>query len=567
MTATPPRNSRLWHPARGISFAPVPTSPVSPAHNPRLAVDGSLGVGQNVVSSPLINTRNDSGSAAALRHEAPPKNTRSPPLYPSLQEPTTSASLDSAVEASEDIEADPEAEAEPEPIEPDRTATDDPPPAVLEYKMVDDMFYAAKKAPPGSPESYWSYNQYRRTAEDGSLQKVKVHYCRSKSTMERVIKEYFMNEKILGFDLEWMMDATRRDGLRKNVSLIQLASPSRIGLFQVALFPDSEDMVGPSFRALMEDPDVFKVGVSIKADTKRLRTFLDIDSRGLMEISHLYRLVTYSRNRQYHNINRRLVTLATQVEEFLHLPLFKGQDVRTSNWAKALNYDQVLYSSSDAYAGLQLYLTLDHHRKQLDPCPPSPHRAELNLAIRLAEGVKVVRPNDTLKVDQGANNGEFVSVPVEKVTAVETISAENEEVVPITTSTVSTRKSVTKKKATSTTTAPKLPEPPKDSRVEVAEDRVASYRSLHPQTRSSFAQLRAYFLWHCYDLPPSTIAQLLRNPPLKTPTVVNYIMSVVQAEKLPVDRDRLREIASLIPHNTLWGRFPVVAGMVAPTDA
>lgn len=171
-------------------------------------------------------------------------------------------------------------------------------------------------------------------------------------------------------------------------------------------------------------------------------------------------------------------------------------------------------------------LTLEHHRRQLDPCPPSPHHAELNLAIQLADGVKVVRPR-------------------------------------ISKSSVSTKTKTTIVSDGKPASTPKLPEPPKDSRVEVAEDRVASYRMSHPQTRSSSAQLRAYYLWHCYDLSPAAVAQLVRNPPLKTTTVVQYIISVVQSEKLPVDRDRLREVADFIPKNTLWGRWPVVAGMVA----
>lgn len=243
------------------------------------------------------------------------------------------------LETEVDIEADTEENIEVEDLDP--KATDHPPPPVLEYKMVDDLFYAAKRSPPGSPESFWSFTQYRRTAEDGSLDKVKVHYCCSPHTMERVCQEYFMNEKILGFDLEWMPDARIRDGLKWNVSLIQLASPSRIGLFHVALFPKKDDMVGPSFRSLMEDPDVTKLGVAIGGDATRLRKYLGIDSRGLMELSHLYKVVTCSRKGEYHNINKRLVPLATQVQDYLHLPLYKGLDVRLSDWFKRLDMDQV----------------------------------------------------------------------------------------------------------------------------------------------------------------------------------------------------------------------------------
>ncbi|KAI0434706.1 ribonuclease H-like protein [Xylaria sp. FL1042] len=560
MTATPPRTNRLWHPSRGISFSPSPASQASTAQSPRPVIDVSVGVGGNhVPPSQTIDTLNEAWGTATISHKTPTQRAQSTPPDLNPQKPTepvadlavsvqVSAEIDTKENWEEtEVEVDAEVDAEVEANEAEKKATDNPPPALLEYKMVDEMFYAAKNSPPGSPESFWSYKQYRRTEEDGSLRKVSIHYCRSTHTMEKVCKQYFMDEKILGFDLEWMADSTRRDGLKKNVSLIQLASPSRIALFHVAVFAQSEDMVGPSFRSLMEDPGVLKVGVSVKGDTTRLRNFLDIDSRGLMELSHLYKLVTHSRTGQYHNINRRLVPLATQVEEFLHLPLYKGQSVRSSDWSKPLNYNQILYSASDAYAGLHLYLTLDHHRRQLDPCPPSPHCAELNRAIQLADGVKATRPNDTVVVEDGAIEG--VSIETDETALLVPVPAK--------------AKRSSKEKSAS---APKLPERPTDSRVEVAEDRVASYRTSHPQSRSSFSQLRAYFLWHCYDLSPAVVAQLLRDPPLKTITVVQYIISVVQSEKLPVDRDRLRELASFLPQSTLWGRWPVVAGMVAAND-
>ncbi|GAW12546.1 hypothetical protein ANO14919_019160 [Xylariales sp. No.14919] len=559
MTATPPRNYQLWHPARGISFSPGPAPLASPARSPRSIIDNSVGPNQyHIATSQSIGTQSEAWDAAIVPQETPPQKSQPIPPNLNLQKSSENADLHISVQAEEKIEAElvevtrVEAKAE----EADKKATDNPPPSVVEYRMVDDLFYAAKKSSPGSPGSFWSYAQYRRTEADGTSHKVLVHYCRSRHTMERVCKQYFMGEKILGFDLEWMADSTRRDGLKRNVSLIQLASPSRIGLFHVALFTKNEDMVGPSFRSLMEDPSVIKTGVSIKGDTTRLRNFLDIDSRGLMELSHLYKLVTYSRNGQYHNINRRLVPLATQVEEYLHLPLFKGQSVRASDWSRPLDLSQVAYSASDAYAGLQLFATLEHHRRQLDPCPPSPHPAELNLAIRLADGIKVAGPDDTPGVDD-----------VEKAITVKTVNIDNKETRLLSAAETKTKtNTVSKKKSTSTTSASKSPERPKDSRVEVAEDRAASYRSSHPQARSSFVQLRAYYLWHDYDLSPAAVAELLRDPPLKTITVIQYILSAVQSEKLPVDHERLREAADSIPQSTLWARWPVVVGMLAPTD-
>ncbi|KAK3899497.1 ribonuclease H-like domain-containing protein [Staphylotrichum tortipilum] len=252
----------------------------------------------------------------------------------------------------------------------------------LEFKMTNEAFQKAIKAAEGDPHSYWSYDMYRGPGSDGALDaKVKVHYCTSSATTERVIKEHFKDEKILGFDLEWMANASKNATARQSVSLVQLASPSRIGLFHIAAYPQKDKLVAPALKALLEDPDITKLGVSIKADCKRVSQFLGIDVRGQLELSHLYKLVKYCKSDEHARINKVLVSLANQVKEHLGLPLYKGSDVRESDWSKALNMQQIMYSSSDAYAAVHLYAVLDHKRKNLDPVPELPHYAELNKPI------------------------------------------------------------------------------------------------------------------------------------------------------------------------------------------
>ncbi|KAI0119958.1 ribonuclease H-like protein [Nemania sp. FL0031] len=559
MTATPPRNDRLWHPSRGVLFSPSP-APLASAtqgasQSSRTLAEVSAGVchqyrNMTTAQSIGVQVQDEAWSAVVTQQTTPPSL--------SSQKPVEHADADECLSVQPTAETESEVVATVE--EAETKTNDGPPPHSSEYKMVNDLFHAAKKSPAGSPESFWSYKLYRGTAEDGSPKTVKVHYCRSKQTMERVCKEFFMHEKVLGFDLEWMPEASKRHTLKQNVSLIQLASPSRIGLFHIAQFVNGKEMIAPSFKTLMEDPSITKLGVSIKGDTTRLRNWLNIESQGLMELSHLYKLVKYSKLGQYHMINKKLVPLAKQVEEYLHLPLYKGQDVRSSNWSKILTWDQVQYSASDAYAGVHLYATLEHYRKQLDPCPPRPHHAELNIAIRLADGVKVADPKATPGGGDvvPTNKSTPISSTEDLAEAMKLVSVEDQEV---------KTSLVQKKKPAPRALTPKSLGRPKDSRAEVAEDRVASYRKSHPQSRSTPAQLRSYFLWHCYDLSPATVAQLLRDPPLKTITVVGYILSVIQFEKLPVDRDRLREVADHIPQDTLWKRWPVVASMVGiPND-
>lgn len=216
----------------------------------------------------------------------------------------------------------------------------EPPSTSLDYQLSSESFRKARKCIKGSPGSYWSHLMYRKIQEDGTSRNVKVHYCTSKHTMEWVCQKYFLGEKILGFDLEWMPGATKDAGARQNVSLIQLASPSRIALFHVALF-SKDEFASPSFRRIMEDPEVSKVGVAIKADCTRLGNFLGVQAQGIFELSHLYKQVKYVRERKPRLINKMLVTLATQVEDCLGLPLYKGDTVRASDWSRSLNMRQI----------------------------------------------------------------------------------------------------------------------------------------------------------------------------------------------------------------------------------
>ena len=213
----------------------------------------------------------------------------------------------------------------------------------LDFKIPDETFRKARNAAAETPESFWGYHMYRGPGDDGTPDaKVKVHYCTSSTTTERVVKEYFLKEKILGFDLEWAANATKALGPRKNVSLVQLASPSRIGLFQIAAYPEKDKLVAPSLKQLLEDPEITKIGVAIKGDCTRMSNYLDINVRGQFELSHLYRLVKYSKSGEHNLVNKRLISLAAQTQEFLGLPLFKGSDVRESDWTKRLNTNQIM---------------------------------------------------------------------------------------------------------------------------------------------------------------------------------------------------------------------------------
>lgn len=274
---------------------------------------------------------------------------------------------------------------------------------LLTYQIPTETLRIAMTASPSSGAAYWRHDLYRGPLD----QKISMHYCKNIEVSERVAK-YFVGEKVLGFDIEWKPNASTNDGIRGNASLIQLASEDRIALFHIALFKGNtiDELLPPTLKKIMESPDITKAGVAIRGDCTRLQKHLGIESKGIFELSHLYKLVRFSAT-EPKKVNKVLVSLARQVEEHLQLPLSKGP-VRESDWSKALLYEQMLYAASDAYAGFRLYDALEAKRKKLKPTPPRPEHAELNMPIRLATSVKVVTAQKSSAVvpDEDSSNAE-----------------------------------------------------------------------------------------------------------------------------------------------------------------
>ncbi|KAF4594996.1 hypothetical protein GQ602_000609 [Ophiocordyceps camponoti-floridani] len=381
-------------------------------------------------------------------------------------------------------------------------------PSTPDFTMSQSLFEAAKAAAPGTAESYWSYKLYKRTEQNGDLESVKVHYCENLEEMEEICRRHFRGHDVLGFDLEWCTNSTSSSGTRHYTSVVQLAAPGVIGVFHLARFPGN-DFVAPTFREIMTDAAVWKVGVNITGDRTRLENSVGISARSIFELSHMYKLVKYVPTGRTSAINRRAVTLATQVEEHLGLPLCKESRVRVSNWMAELSKDQIEYAASDAYACLQLFSVLDAKRKELQPCPPRPRAAELGLPIRVTED-------------------------------------------PI-------------KKPPATREAPPVPREPNtfplDYYIEAAECFVHRFRLLQRTWRPiPPSALRTFYIWHEYKLDPEALAAVLRTPPLKMSTVTGYIMTCIQDGNLDYDRKRLRtEVLPLMHPAIVWSKYKKIA--------
>lgn len=375
---------------------------------------------------------------------------------------------------------------------------------------------------------HWSYRLYR--GPNG--EKVKIHYCKTRNDTESVAR-LFLNEEVVGFDIEWKPSASPSEGIKKNVSLIQIACETRIALFHIARFrgEDSvENLVAPTFKELMESQRVTKAGVSIKGDCTRLRRFMGIDSRGLFELSYLYKLVKYSVT-DANSIDKKLVKLATQVKEHLGLPLWKGFDVRVSDWSDGkLDYKQVKYAASDSYAGLQLYYTLEQKRKSLDPVPPRPYHAELNLPIRLSSGQTISTDEQPVDVDND----------LPPIAALDEVARD--------------LLSLNIGKAATPSKAPKRSDPQASSSTQhpataaylTAQQWMTAYRASRPKDDEKLTApptaLRAYALWHEQGFSVPETAAALRTPPLQDATVASYVLEALSKERLPYEKARLEDV-------------------------
>jgi ribonuclease D len=214
---------------------------------------------------------------------------------------------------------------------------------------------------------------------------VKIQYSKTKADSERLALQ-FLQEKVVGFDMEWPWDGWRQPNkLQNKIGLIQVATEDKVALFHIGLHTGetTDDILAPSLRKLIESDAIGKIGVGIlNADFARLSRYFKLKPKGAVELSHLHRLVTFG-GRKPELVSTKLTSLANQVEQHLGHSLYKG-DVRTSNWSEPLSQEQIKYAAGDAYAGIMLYHCLNYKRLQMDPIPPLPIHAEKYLGYKLA---------------------------------------------------------------------------------------------------------------------------------------------------------------------------------------
>ncbi|KAL1793341.1 hypothetical protein ACET3X_008323 [Alternaria dauci] len=345
----------LWNPAHGLRFATTAAAEATkPEFVPKAAETTSPCRDESAATTrtgePSAHTRDDANNATGHTEEV-------------AVEGTSESDGSSGVSSQPETESNDEKEDDADEYNP------------LTYQIPEGKLRAAMLAAPNTRDSFWSAKLYQ--GPDG--ESLSTHYCKSFDVAERVAK-YFLREKVVGFDIEWKPRGNPHS-IKQNASLIQLACEDRIALFHVSLFSGNkaEQLMPPSLKAVLESPDIYKVGVAVKGDFTRLEKYLGIRPQGVFELSRLYNLVEWY-GVEPSKVSNRLVNLASQVLQHLQLPLYKGEpladdpetapSVRESDWSLPLDIKQIHYAAADAYAGFRLYHMLEWKRTQMKPTPP-----------------------------------------------------------------------------------------------------------------------------------------------------------------------------------------------------
>jgi hypothetical protein len=445
----------------------------------------------------------------------------------------------------------------------------------LEYSISTDLVQAAMEKN-GDKPTYFSYEFFRNAKGE----KLPLHYCKSFQASETVAA-MFLEEKLLGFDLEWNPRIRAGNAnIKDNVSVVQLASPTRVAIFQLAMHKgDTPDTIlPPSLRKIIESDQVIKTGVSIQGDCSRMLKHLGVKARGLIELSHLHNLVTDRYNKasgknDVLEISKTGFALAKQVHAHLFLPMFKGQ-VRVSNWHQELRSDQCTYAATDAWAAVCLFYELERKRLDMEPVPPRPEFAELGRPIIGAQKTQSELMKDVeestsseeedishteeseeedLESDSSEESDDWISCDEELSSQVESLKIDAES----TDTPSSTRNSATapRHKQSSSSSYPSkedislYPSPSSLTALSAATMWVTTYTTSIIPTRAVRVgnhKLHAYTLWYHQSADLATIATSLDRKS-RLALVATYILDSIELERLPYDVDRIDDLMNQVP--------------------
>src|SRR5690554_2529858 len=174
--------------------------------------------------------------------------------------------------------------------------------------------------------------------EIGAFQGEIVLIDHSKDIAEAVTE--LKRSKLLGFDTE-----TRpafKKGVSYDVSLLQIATSKTAYLFRL-----NEVGLPAGIQDILEDPKVVKIGAAVRDDLKALKTLAaNFTPASFFDLNEELKRIGF--------LNVGVRNLSAMV---LNIRISKSEQV--SNWEdKKLTPKQQLYAATDAWACLEVFLTL-----------------------------------------------------------------------------------------------------------------------------------------------------------------------------------------------------------------
>ena len=173
-----------------------------------------------------------------------------------------------------------------------------------------------------------------------------IHVVQTPQEVERAVA-YLKSCPIVGIDSETRPSFTK--GRVHKVALLQIASEEHCFLFRLNLTGLTLPLI-----LLLENPNVLKVGLSLKDDFMMLRKRAPFDPRGYIELQEYV----------------RMFGIEDKSLQKIYGILF-GQKIsksqRLSNWEAAeLTQPQQLYAATDAWACLNIYNKLQQLKNSGD---------------------------------------------------------------------------------------------------------------------------------------------------------------------------------------------------------
>ncbi|KAJ3283569.1 hypothetical protein HDU79_008952 [Rhizoclosmatium sp. JEL0117] len=208
---------------------------------------------------------------------------------------------------------------------------------------------------------------------------IRIVQCTSLATLSKTLA--LCSGPIIALDCEWKI-VMRKGAPQPMISLIQIFNGSCVGLFRVHL-------LGPPFPyllcALLEDPDIIKVGLNIRGDVGKIWRDFGIKTAAYVE------LMQYAKDacpdKLVVNPDTGLIkkpSLNELTQSLLGLSLDKAVGgIRTGNWeAVNLSPAQIEYAAADVVASWEVYWAirkLSSYPQKLETYVPKEKKEEKGL--------------------------------------------------------------------------------------------------------------------------------------------------------------------------------------------